>query len=1585
MPKFIKIFFLIIFFTLLYNLKPVLAIPNGTLLYRSSAGGKIYGYNTNELFKLNLIGKNKIKVNSGHVGIYIGKEKGIDYVVEAVNNGIQKTPAKYFINKGIGEKFIGAKIPLKATKKQRDKVVMIAEDLAKKQLKYDFDFKNQKGPKSGQWTCVGLTEKLYESANINIKNNHLAYNPANYAINITPDGYDDKSIYNPKTRDVFSRLVEYSKISRRPSLGEIIGFNCGKEHNNKRYFFLPYTQFIQPSLKNVKVDILISSDFSENKIRGIIPLAKIILSWAKNNAVSSSKIIKRKARKIITKNFKTLVNKFKNLDKNNLSQNSANKKTNKLNKSAHQAKHSKAILQIKKTKGRIAGEQEKSQPKPVAKTYKAQSKNIKKSVLRLHKHKIKKIKNKLTPPVSNYKKKDYHIKKVIDGDTLELLTGELVRYIGIDAPELNKPGPDDDQCLAWSAKLKNIELLGNGKLYLKKDSGGDKDKYGRLLRYVYSGNLFVNQELVKKGLAKVFLCQPFMKDCPVMKNKKLINKLIKAENYAKKNKLGLWSDTCKKQKLNKKQSKIRKINIPFVKPITTHSTNIRSSPVLIFSNGSDTLAPETFLTKTPAKISSSTKANFEFNCNEKNCVFQYKLDNHNWQESISPLTLTNLTDGEHNFFVKAIDNAKNIDKTPAEYKWLVDTIPPISIMQNLSPKQAITTINLAWSGDDNGSGLSYYQLKYKINNSKPRFAIFNNGNIVASSSKPSFTKATSTKIIGKDGEHFYFFLRAIDKAGNIENWTENNNGNAYTYVDIYHPHIPTIISPINNQIISTNSIDVIGIASSTDCGDLVKLKIFNNNGNNKEYSAISTIASTTCQWSINNVNLPYGSSTISAFVQESDGDQSLKTNINIERVGKKYGFVVFNEIAWAGTQANYRDEWIELYNNTGHAQDLTNWTIKARDGSPNITITNSTTTISSYGYYLLERRKDGNAVKNVSADWFGSFGNGLNNNGEYLELRDENNYLVDYIDCGKGWFAGDKSASSSRRTMEKINPSKNGNDKTNWETSKVTTTTSKFKDAGNYPILGTPRALNSVINSKNEPHKETYIITKNTTWRANDSPVIIKDYFYLGKGAILTIEPGVIVKIKNNNFYLDLSGKIIAQGTSLKPIVFTSYQDDEYGGDTNEDKQSNGSPGNWAWLQFNPDSAGSVLNNVIIRYGGIYQTMNSTKKDAQIQIENANVEIKNSIIEDGADGGIKLTNSSSTIDNCLIQNNKYGILINNNKDKYGPLIDSDNPTISNNIIKNNIAINTQGDWNKKGYGIMIKNQSKAKIINNKIQNNDREAIWIDNSYPELSNNVLAGNLYNNAIRLSGTISQDYILSGDNVYLLGNENHIIAASSTLTIEPGAIIKFMPSMDYDNIYINGKLNVNGNKDKPVVFTSYQDDEYGGDTNEDGTSTKPNSGDWSYIDFNSNQKSEINYAIIRYGGHYNTSNGGSYIEGQIKINKGEVNISNSIIENGNGYGIELLSNATSTISNCDIKKNIIGIEVSNSANATVNNSNIYNNSKYGINNTGDNIVKAQGNWWGDEKGPIYNDSANASGQRDKVSDKVDYKNWLKEKLNN
>ncbi|MFA6995100.1 MAG: LamG-like jellyroll fold domain-containing protein [Patescibacteria group bacterium] len=304
MKKIKYIFGLIVFSLLLFVPALCRAMPPGTLLYRTSGAGKMYGYSADPLIYTE---KGILKdIYAGHVGMYIGSENGEDYIVEAMSNGIVKTPAKYFVNSSAGEVFLGAKIPSAANDLQTAKVVALAKSLVGKNLGYDLDFKYQKGPKDGQWTCVGLAEKLYESANISNPNNlaALEYDSNYYAVDITPDGFDNYSVVND-AGDCFSAEREYSKIARKKNLlipaPELIGFNVGLEYNGERYIFLPYTQFLQKTLQSVAVDITVASEFTGENIRAALNTNILALRWSLiNNPLSTLKNLAQSAATFIT-------------------------------------------------------------------------------------------------------------------------------------------------------------------------------------------------------------------------------------------------------------------------------------------------------------------------------------------------------------------------------------------------------------------------------------------------------------------------------------------------------------------------------------------------------------------------------------------------------------------------------------------------------------------------------------------------------------------------------------------------------------------------------------------------------------------------------------------------------------------------------------------------------------------------------------------------------------------------------------------------------------------------------------------------------------------------------------------------------------------------------------------------------------------------------------------------------------------------------------------------------------------------------------------------------------------------------------
>ena len=126
--------------------------------------------------------------------------------------------------------------------------------------------------------------------------------------------------------------------------------------------------------------------------------------------------------------------------------------------------------------------------------------------------------------------------KTIDGDTIKIKyrgSKEKVRLLMIDAPEMHHP-TDGEQPFAREAKLLTKELLNNAeKIEIEFDKGPKRDKYDRLLAYVFADDVLVQEELLKKGYAAIrYIYEP---------NNALENEFKEYEKIAINKKSGIWS------------------------------------------------------------------------------------------------------------------------------------------------------------------------------------------------------------------------------------------------------------------------------------------------------------------------------------------------------------------------------------------------------------------------------------------------------------------------------------------------------------------------------------------------------------------------------------------------------------------------------------------------------------------------------------------------------------------------------------------------------------------------------------------------------------------------------------------------------------------------------------------------------------------------------------------------------------------------------------------------------------------------------------------------------------------------------------
>ena len=235
-------------------------------------------------------------------------------------------------------------------------------------------------------------------------------------------------------------------------------------------------------------------------------------------------------------------------------------------------------------------------------------------------------------------------------------------------------------------------------------------------------------------------------------------------------------------------------------------------------------------------------------------------------------------------------------------------------------------------------------------------------------------------------------------------------------------------------------------------------------------------------------------------------------------------------------------------------------------------------------------------------------------------------------------------------------------------------------------------------------------ITSDTTWTLANSPYIVTGNVLVMEGVTLTIEPGVTIKFESDKA-LQIDGQLVAQGTEVKSIVFTSNQAPPTAGD-------------WSYILFSDTSTdatydgdgnytrGSILEYCIVEYAGGATVSNN----GAVRIDNSSPFINYSTVRSSASNGIIVWNTGAPkISNSTVSNNSgAGISINSsgsviitqstiseNSDSGIDLSGSGNFTLSDSTIDSNTAI---GDGGAGGISIIwatgIVNISKATISNN---------------------------------------------------------------------------------------------------------------------------------------------------------------------------------------------------------------------------------------------------------------------------------------------
>jgi len=677
--------------------------------------------------------------------------------------------------------------------------------------------------------------------------------------------------------------------------------------------------------------------------------------------------------------------------------------------------------------------------------------------------------------------------------------------------------------------------------------------------------------------------------------------------------------------------------------------------------------------------------------------------------------------------------------------------------------------------------------------------------------------ATSTSCVSpkeytglSEGAHI-FKVSAIDAIGNQDATPAEHSWSINL--------VPEVILSLSNYSILNINFSVNWTSSSSDVSSYdVQYKI-NTGGAWQDWVMTTTTTSKSFQASYDNVIYYFR-----VRATDSLGHQSGWTEIEAPVSLKP---VIINEIMYnpnPGSDDYY--EYLELYNRSPADIDLTGWQFVSGSSVHAIsadTVHNGSSTIIASGGFALLTDKVVSATASSTYDGYYSISDysssalrlrindasmGLVNSGVSLFLKNASNTIVDEVSYLSSW-----GANGNGKSLERIN---------------YNNLYSKNRLAWAESVIGgTPNVVNGSLDLTVGSYlAENTIISSDFIWAEVGSPYLLFSAT-VNAGVTLIIEPGTIIKPQNKNLdSLTVDGTLKINGTRAQPVLFTS-------------KEVSPQAGDWGTaINFAADSLNSEVSTAIFEYGGYQAAWPSTTLKPSVVVNSSAVDFDNCIFRDTQSRSLDLISSGSAVTNSQFSSSTSVAIY---------VSGSSAPNISGNTFQNSGNV---------GAAIKIDNQASPAVRNNSISG-FTYVIWLQSAYPDISGNTLANNTYNGIYVEDHTvISQNATWQNGNVYLLlsnSGQYPLVATSTTLTLEPGVIIKPL-NKHYTALKIEGSLMANGNSSSTLInFTSLKDDSLGGDSNNDGSLTSAIStvGDWKNIWFADGSQSTLKFVAFQFGG--------------------------------------------------------------------------------------------------------------------------------------